>query len=379
MINLTIIINKNSLILYLTDIYKAPRQRFMKKALTILTLFVSIYSYAQQDPYYTHFKDVMQAYNPAAAGHKYGEICLSGLTHHQWRDYDDMTKTRGTNGSVEGLVEDVAPVTYNFNVGTVFKLDKAEQHYLGAGISVIDDQIGFTKSTAFMANLNYRKVIQARDQELRAGIGIGGTQWGWDEPKYVARQQLDPNIPVSGANQMKFDLNFGLMFKQKRLGNSINDFYAGFSMTNLNQANYSVNVTTLGGTQAALNRKYVPHYYTVVGGDIPVGGFVLEPAILAKYGLLQKAYVPQVDINVTALFANTFRGGVAFRQWGTSDALSLLLGYEKGPLEFGYSYDVTLSNVQLVSNGTHEIMVKYCIPFAVTPPTTILRESVRFL
>ena len=353
----------------------------MKKILTLILLCSTLYSLAQQDPYYTHFKDVIEAYNPAAAGHKYGEICLSGLTHHQWRDFDDATRTRGSNatGNPSDLVEDVAPVTYNLNVGSVFQLDRAQTQYMGAGLSIIQDKVGYTLSTSFMLNLNYRRKLQGGAHEISGGIGIGGTQWGWDQPKYVARQLQDPNIPVSGGNEMKLDMNIGVMYKKQRLGRDFKDFYAGFSMTNINQARYLVSVNTLGGGQANLSRQYVPHYYTIVGADYDVGGITLEPAILMKYGLLQKAYVPQVDLNVTALMANTFRGGLAFRQWGNSDALSVLLGYQTGPLEVGYAYDITLSNVQQVSNGTHEIMLKYCIPFSTEPPIKIIRESVRFL
>lgn len=351
----------------------------MKKLLTLITLFSTFYGYAQQDPYYTHFTDVMEAYNPAAAGHKYGEICLSGLTHHQWRDFDDATQVRGTEVSADGLVEDVAPVTYNLNVGTVLRLDKAETQFAGIGLTIIQDELGFQASTAIMFNANYRKQFQGGEHEISAGLGIGGTQWGWDQPQYIARDPLDPNIPASGGNEMKADMNFGLMYRKQRLGQDFKDFYAGFSMTNINQAQYAVNVTTQAGTQEALTRDYVPHYYTVLGADYEMASFTLEPAILMKYGLLAKAYVPQVDLNVTALFAQTFRGGLAYRQWGNTDALSVLLGYQKGAFEAGYSYDVTLSNVQLVSNGTHEIMVKYCIPFSTTPSTEIIRESVRFL
>lgn len=351
----------------------------MKKALTILTLFIGVYSYAQQDPYYTHFKDVMQAYNPAAAGHKYGEICLSGLTHHQWRDFDDQTAARGTNG-VEGAgVQNVAPVTYNFNVGTVLNLSPSKDKFLGIGITIIDDKIGYTKSTSFMANINYKMDLQGGFSQISGGIGIGGTQWGWVKPKYKARDLLDPNVPVTGANEMKLDLNLGVMYKQKSMGPKLKDFYAGFSITNLNQAEYKVAVSTLAGTSSVLSRQYVPHYYTVVGADIPLNGVVLEPAIMAKYGLLQGSYKPQIDLNMTALFLGKLRGGLAFRQWGTSDALSILLGYEKGPLQVGYSYDITLSNVQQVSNGTHEILVKYCIPINFVPDTPLIIESVRFL
>ena len=237
-----------------------------------------------------------------------------------------------------------------------------------------------TKSTAFMANFNYRKQFQGGFNEVAFGLGIGGTQWGWDDPKFKAKDLSDPSIPANGGNEMKLDMNIGLMYKQQQIGvSSFKNFYAGFSMTNINQAKYSVSVLTQDGQTRALNMSYVPHYYTIIGSDFDMGNIILEPAILAKYGLLQGSYKPQVDLNVTALFANTFRGGIAYRQWGNSDAISVLLGYQKDNIKIGYSYDITVSNIQKVSNGTHEIFVRYCIPISVAPPTKIIRESVRFL
>ncbi len=353
----------------------------MKKALTTLILFASIYSYGQQDPYFTHFKDVLQTYNPAAAGEHWGDICVSGLTHHQWRDYDDQTFTRGKDGDPNynnDVIYDIAPVTYNLNVGTSFRLSKDNSKFLGAGISVIDDKIGYTKSTAFMLNLNYKMMFQGDFREIAIGAGLGATQWGWDKPNYKSKDQLDPNIPVSGGNQTKFDANFGAMFKQQRLS-IFKDFYAGLSVTNLNSAQYSVQLTTQGGN-TTLARKFVPHYYTIVGADWELdNGIILEPAILGKYALVGSEYRPQFDVNMTALFAKTFRGGLAYRQWGNADAISLLLGYEKDPLQIGYSYDITVSNVQKVSNGTHEIFLKYCFGFVTEPSPPIIRLTPRFL
>ena len=357
-----------------------PTTTFLKNFLILLIVLVSFNTYAQQDPYYTHFKDVIQAYNPAGAGHGVGMICVSGLTHHQWRDYTDETELRGTDITSDVPGQDVAPVTYNMNVNSVFNLGKSGDQFLGAGLSIIDDKIGYTKSTAFMANFTYRKQFQGGFNEVAFGLGIGGTQWGWDDPKFKAKDLSDPNIPANGGNEMKLDMNIGLIYKQQQIGvSSFKNFYAGFSMTNINQAKYSVSVLTQDGQTRTLNISYVPHYYTIIGSDFDMGNIILEPAILAKYGLLQGSYKPQVDLNVTALFANTFRGGIAYRQWGNSDAISVLLGYQKDNIKIGYSYDITVSNIQKVSNGTHEIFVRYCIPISVAPPTKIIRESVRFL
>lgn len=354
----------------------------MNKTLTALIVFSSVFAYAQQDPYYTHFKDITEAYNPAGAGEKEAEICLSGLTHHQWRDYDDATGIRGTSPSAEVAVENVAPVTYNFNVSTQFGIGKANNQFIGAGLSIIDDKIGYTKSTAIMANLNYKRQFQRGFNEIAVGVGIGSTQWGYDNPKYIPRDALDPNIPASGQNQSLLDLNFGVMYKQDRLGPFTN-WYTGLSATNLTSPSYEVAVVTMAGTQTTMGIDYIPHFYGLVGGDIvlPANNLVLEPAILGKFGSFnpKESFKPQFDMNVTALFSDTYRGGIAYRQWATADAISLLVGFKKEALEVGYSYDITVSNIQKVSNGTHEIVVKYCIPIKVKPAVPLIRLTPRFL
>ncbi len=349
----------------------------MKKALSALLVLVSVAAYAQQDPYYTHFKDAQQAYNPAAAGHAYGEICISGLTHHQWRDYGDDTRARGTDFTLDEGTPNVAPVTYNLNVNSVFKIGDAGDKFIGAGLTIIDDQLGYTVATGFMANLNFRKQFQGGFSEISGGVGLGSRQFGWDNPDYKAKDLGDDKIPVLSATTSEFNLSIGAQYKIQSLASQkIKDFYAGFSITNLNSPLYQVPVGLNG---AIIERQYVPHFYTIVGGDVPLNSFILEPAILAKYGFINGGYKPQIDLSTTALFSNTFRGGIAYRQWGNSDAISLLLGYQTPTLKIGYSYDITLSNVQRVSNGTHEIFVRYCIPIKTRPDTNFFRESVRFL
>ena len=350
----------------------------MNRALTVLILFVASYTYAQQDPYYTHFKDVIEAYNPAAAGKHHGDICLSGLTHHQWRDYADATKQRGSEGDPTYVLKNVAPVTYNLNVSTLWKLSKDSTQFLGTGLSIIDDKIAYTKGTSVKLNLNYKKTFRGGFSEIAAGFGVGTRNWGWVQPDYKYLDPNDPRIPAAGNTTSELDLNVGVMYKQQRLS-VLKDFYAGLSVTNVNAPLYQVQ---MGGSQ--FNRQYVPHYYAVVGGDYELNGsLVLEPAILAKFmpvDFAGESYRPQIDLNVTALYAGSLRGGVAFRQWGTFDAVSVLIGYVKEPLEIGYSYDVTTSNVQRVSNGTHEIMVKYCIPLKTyEPKPPIIRLTPRFL
>lgn len=356
----------------------------MKRILTVLILFSGFYGFAQQEPYYTHFKYIPQAYNPAAAGEHVGYICLSGVSHLQWRGYDDVTLTRGTDAQLDApIVENVAPETHNFNVSTMFKLDKAELNYLGLGVSIVDDNVGVTKTTSMRLNLNYKRQFQGGFRELSIGGGFGLQQFGIVNPNFKYRDPNDPNIPTVQGNLGKFNLNAGVYFKQQRLG-PLKDFFAGVSATQLTAQDYV-------GVAGLYSRQFVRHYFALAGGDIELNGnnLILEPAVLFKYGIAKGfSFKPQVDLHATVLYANTIRGGIAYRQWANADATSVLLGYKinqknaKGqlrPIELGYSYDITLSSVNSVSNGTHEFMVKICLPYSYEPPEQIIRLTPRFL
>ncbi len=350
----------------------------MKKALTVLFIFFGVHAMAQQEPYYTHFKYNPESYNPAAAGEHVGFICISGVTHLQWRGYDDVTLSRGTDGSgiPETDVKNVAPETHNINISSMFKLDKAGVNFMGLGLSVVDDNVGVTKTTTLHLNLNYKRQFQGGFREIAVGAGLGMQQFGITNPDFKYKDPNDPHIPTVTGNEGKFNLNAGVYFRQQRLG-PLKDFYAGLSATQLTAAFY-------GPIVGLYTRQFVQHYFAMAGGDIPINGSItLEPAIMFKYGIGNAYnYKPQVDLHATALFANTFRAGIAYRQWANADATSVLIGYKKdgkNPLEIGYSYDITLSNVGSVSAGTHEIMVKICLPYSVAPPTRIIRLTPRFL
>ncbi len=345
----------------------------MKKTLTFLLIFAGLAAMAQQEPYYTHFRFNQEAYNPASAGDHTGFICISGVSHLQWRDFDDVTLERGTDGVPETSVDNVAPETHNVNLSTLFKIDKAERNFIGAGLSIVDDNVGVTKTTSIRLNLNYKRRMDRGFRELAIGAGLGMQQFGVVNPNFKFRDPNDPLIPNQSVSQGLFNVNAGVYFKQQRLG-PFKDFFAGASVTQLNQASY----TQLGG---GFYRDFVHHYFTVFGADYDLNPTLkLEPTVLLKYGITGSyGYEPQVDLSLTALYGEKLRGGLAWRNWGNADAASVLIGFVKDQLELGYSYDITISDVQKVSQGTHEIMIRYCLPYSVQPPTRIIRLTPRFL
>ena len=65
----------------------------------------------------------------------------------------------------------------------------------------------------------------------------------------------------------------------------------------------------------------------------------------------------QFDINTRVIYQKMVWLGLSYR---TGDAMSVLLGYtHEERIYIGYSYDITLSDLQKYNTGTHEIMIGY--------------------
>lgn len=341
----------------------------MRRNKYLLTLLLFLASFAitraQQDPYYTHFKFNKQAYNPAAVGEKNDLICLNAVAHRQWLGFDDVTAVERPSGSTASggeIVEDVAPVTYNFNIGGQITSQKRKKTFGGVGLSIYDDKIGFYHSTTFKAQAAYFIPIQGKFARLAIGLEAGLYEYSLQKNQFRALQQFDPRIPPNNSNigDRNFDLGFGVYYKQRRFFGNTENFYAGVSMTHLTAPQYD-----LVWPSGQMNIDQERHLYFVTGVNVPINpALTLEPSILIK-----SKSKTQFDANVTALYNSTIRGGIGYRQWGNVDALSLMVGYVMGEIQVGYSYDITLSTIRQVSNGTHEIMLSYCFPFQVKPPT----------
>ena len=134
-------------------------------------------------------------------------------------------------------------------------------------------------------------------------------------------------------------------------------YYAGISSSQIlqNEGDYGI-------TKAAPTLKR--HYY-LTGGYT----FELDPTIDLKPSTLVKTDFSslQFDLNAIAMFNKRFWGGLSYR---LQDAVVVLVGaypFDSNPwlkpLKFGYSYDVTTSDIgkSKRSSGSHEVMLGYCI------------------
>lgn len=328
----------------------------MNKLFTKLTLALVAFSgvlSAQQDPQFTQFMHNKLIYNPGYAGTS-DAICATAVYRQQWVNFPGAPKT--------GL--------FSFDM----PLGKLP---IGIGLNVMNDQIGFSKTTYARLALSYLK----RNLGLGTlGIGIDGgilqqqfngnwitpdgpTSQDASIPGYSYPGNTGSQITNANLNKLTYDVSFGAYYTIP------NKMYVGISSTHL----AAQDIAAAGNVKYELAR----HYYLIAGYRFLFGSSQqhgIEPNIKVK----TDAASTQMDINLTYWFNNTLWIGATYR---LQDAVCPMLGYrflKDKSLKVGYSYDVTMSKIKGYSAGTHEIMLGYC--FNVKKPAKVTsHQSVRLL
>lgn len=81
----------------------------------------------------------------------------------------------------------------------------------------------------------------------------------------------------------------------------------------------------------------------------------IQPTVLVQ---AIEASPLQFDINTRFIYDNKYWIGASYRH---QDAIVAMFGLNYSGVEFGYSYDMTISNIKSYSNGSHEIHLTYRI------------------
>ncbi len=321
----------------------------MRKLLCGLVLFTcSFAATSQQDYQFNQFFNDQVSLNPGATG--LSDNCLGLFYRQQWS---------GFSGN---------PNTFLVNYHQPVKMLKG-----GLGISALNDRIGNQQNAVYAApgdtspigvsesdgyaltnnavRLNYSfHIPNVGPGKLGIGLGLGyqGTKAG-DDWYAIDRADLDSSIPSArDDNAGSFDLNLGLFYKTPK-------FWAGLSSTHLTAQD-------LSGTSFdfAVSR----HYYFMTGYEADLNpDWKLLPSLMVK----SDAVSTSVDVNVRGLWNDFVWAGVSVRTG--IDAVSPMAGLNyplpgsqtlEHSIQFGYSYDVTLSDVKNYSSGSHELFLGYC-------------------
>lgn len=275
---------------------------------------------AQQDAMFTHYMFNTLAVNPGYAGSR-DALTITGLHRSQWVNFP------GT------------PTTQTLTLHAPIKNDK-----LGLGLSVLNDKIGPTNTTAIYADFAYKIAVGEKAKlsfGLKGGVNLRNNK--------LASLELDEQNDQTFAADIKSDVlpnfGFGMYYYTDK-------YYVGLSTPKLLQNDYKSNTTT-GSTSVASEQR---HYFLIAGTVFPLTDNVkLKPTGFVK---VTEAAPIEGDLTLTALFKEKLWAGVMFR---TGDALGLLIGANlTDQLALGYSFDWSYTNKTFKYNaGSHELMLRY--------------------
>lgn len=305
----------------------------MKKRLFLLIslLYGVVMLYSQNAQQFSYYMFNQLTYNPAYAGFD-NAINLTAFYRAQWV-------------GIEGN-----PTLQSFSAHSPLNFANSN-----AGIYVVNDVMGAQRTTHFHLVYAYRQPLSFGN--ISFGISAGIFQQQLNGAKLRAPQgdyesgisHNDNLLPNNTVNGIAPEINAGIYFNTKglELGISANNLAA--PVTNLN--------TEFGTARVEFTR-----FYTAMAlYNISLGKkFTLIPSTLLKTDFVHY----QTDFNLILQYRNNIYLGSSFRgnTQSSFDAVSVLFGFHiTKNLRLGYSYDYTLSGLNSVSNGSHEVFVNYRI------------------
>lgn len=278
---------------------------------------MSLRAGAQQVPLYTQYMFNRILYNPAVAG---VDPFFQIRSNHRFQ-WVGMTDAPLTNAISFFGPHPTLPMGY--------------------GGYVYHDVTGPTSRTSLTGFYAYNIEIMP-DIRVSGGISLGLMQYRMDGTQITLKDPSD--LAMQGETQTNWvpDANIGFYLYHP-------DFWVGLSTAQL------IN-TKLKLYDAGIGINKLKTHFFLAGGYIYeiAPDWKLEPSAMLK-GTAPKAI--QFDINARAVWQDMVWAGLSYR---TGDAISVLVGYSyEERIYFGYSYDITLSDLRTYNTGTHEIMFGY--------------------
>ena len=281
-----------------------------------------------QDPEFSQFYSNPLLLNPALAGTTRGSRLV--MSHrNQWPAMSGAFVTQA--------------VSYDQNFRDI---------HGGLGLVVMNDQAGQnTLTTTRISSIySYHQSI-SRKFSLRMALEASYFQKALDWNNLTFGDMIDPRRGFiyetqdtpRGETVKKVDFGAGLFgFTDK--------FYFGFAGQHLNEPNESLVVGT-----SRLPMKLTGH----AGAKLPIQRSVkgveawIHPSVLyRRQGEFQQLNIGTY-VSKGPLWAGVWHRG--FFKDGTRDALIVLVGVDTPLIRFGYSYDITISDLTPATGGAHEL------------------------
>jgi len=317
---------------------------------TCFLSFVSFVAFAQ-DPQFTQINNIPLYLNPANVGAD--QSSKLQLNHRgQWLGLPSSYLTSAFSGDT--YFEQRSGGKQRFFRNT------------GMGVIALSDYSGGTNlsNTYFATSI----ATEARINpvlSLRSGIQIGVGNRSFTSKNLVFGDMLTPNgasgLPTQetevGTNSIFYpDLGWGALLYSPR-------WSLGVSFQHINQPNYSI-----AAQNAKLPIKFTTNLSVIISLD-PVEKTNESPKQYIKPTIMYRSQgkYDQLDLGGTIylqpmVFGIWYRGLLLKKEgskWNNQDAFSLYLGSKWEKLEFGVSYDVTISSLGSSTAGSYELSLCY--------------------
>ncbi len=301
------------------------KPRLMRERLTkirwgwvICLLAVSGAAKAQQHPMYSQYMFNMLNINPAYAGSR-GVGTVTALYRNQWVGIDGAPRTTSVGFDM--------PI---------------KEKKIGLGFQLYDDQLGIERTTGFNASYAFR--IQLTESgTLSLGLQAGLLNY---QANFSRVRTFQPNDPAFNQNLSGFlpAAAAGVYYNSDR-------FYIGLSTPALLKTKISYDNTA---DIASVSGRDL-HLYLATGFVVNLNkDLALKPSLLVK--AVSGAPI-EYDLNTNLWIQNTIALGFSYR---TGDAVVGMVEMQLDrQFRLGYAYDRTISRLNTLNSGTHELMLRY--------------------
>ena len=271
----------------------------------------------------------MNIINPAYTGSTEG-LSVGALYRSQWVGLDG------------------GPETFTFNIHSPVGKQ------VGLGLSVISDQIGPVKETNAYVDFSYTIPV-GTVTKLAFGLKGGFTFHDIGLISLDLIDDFDPNFQ-SNINEMTPNIGAGVYFYKP------NKYYISASVPNILNG---VHLDTQGRKIGSESE----HFFAAAGYVFDLSeNFKLKPHALLKYATDAPI---SYDINANLFMYNIVEVGLGYR---LQDSFSGMINFQvSNNMRIGYAYDAIRSDLDIVTNSSHEIFINFDLNF-----TTKVSRSPRY-
>ena len=292
----------------------------MKKIFTIIIVFASILSHAQQDAQFSNYMYNTLSFNPAYAGSR-GTTSIYLSQRSQWVGLEGAPTTNA--------------LSYHSPIGS---------SKLGIGLSFMNDAIGTVEENLISLDMSYT-INTSYDYKLAFGLRASAHMLNVDFNQLNIFNPGDVLAQNNINNRISPNFGFGVFWYSDKS-------YLGFSIPNLLQTKH-IN-KNLGASVSSISKERL-HYHFTAGYVFDLSQDVLfKPALLTKF---VSGSPLQLDVSANFQMYEKFTLGAAYR---LNAAVSFLGGFQLNNNWFlGYGYDFDTNKLSTYNSGSHEVFLRY--------------------